>query len=62
MIKLAHITTGLQPADMFTKSFNISHESFFCRKLGVCNFFHTSDLRENVIEEQATASLQNKQH
>lgn len=56
MIKLAHITTALQPADMFTKSLVYAHLSLFSCKLGVCNMFQISNLWEDVIEIQSTSS------
>lgn len=45
IIAPAHISTTLQPADLFTKPMTSDRLSSILSKLGVFNLFHTSNLR-----------------
>lgn len=53
LIQPVHITTALQPADIFTKALPSHSLVSFITKLGVCNFFQTSNLRE-VLQTRKT--------
>lgn len=48
-----YLSTKIQPADLFTKSLASARLSSLLGKLGVCNLFHNSNLRED-IEHDAT--------
>lgn len=56
VISTCHISTTLQPADMFTKALSAAQLQYFCSKLGVCNLFQPSNLRGAVTD---TSVLQN---
>lgn len=50
IINTADVSTSPQPADMFTKALSSASLTQFCSKLGICNFFQTSNLRGAVTD------------
>lgn len=48
LLKPFHISTTLQPADMFTKAIGAAQLTSLSSKLNVCNLFQPSNLREDV--------------
>lgn len=50
LVKLIHLSTTEQQADIFTKALGVSQHTYLVSKLGMKNIFITSSLRGDVEE------------
>lgn len=56
VIPTAHLGTKSQPADMFIKSWSSQFVTFLLSKIGVCNLFLPSIMRDDVRYTKSTES------
>lgn len=56
IIKTAHLSTKLQPADLLTKSLSAASLQFLLSKIGVFNLYQPSILRGDVSIQESNAS------